>query len=42
MKRVAVVTQAAIPVEVDPGVEYRVFTMADGEQGKNLAIVEQL
>ena len=42
VKRVAVVTQAAVPVEVDPGVEHRVFTMADGEQGKNLATVEQL
>lgn len=42
VKRVAVVTQAAVPVEVDPGVEHRVFTMADGEQGKNLGTVEQL
>lgn len=42
VRRAAVVTQAAIPVEVDPGVDRRVFTMADGEHGKNLATVEQL
>lgn len=42
VRRAAVVTQAAIPVQVDPGVDHRVFTMADGEHGKNLATVEQL
>ena len=30
-RRVAVVTQASIPVEVDPGVDHRVFTIDEGE-----------
>lgn len=42
VERVAVVTQASVPVEVDPGVEHRVFTMGDGEQSKNLDTVEDL
>ncbi len=42
VRRVAVVTQESIPVEVDPGVEHRVFTMPDGEQGKDLGTVEDL
>ncbi|MGI8710769.1 MAG: 3-dehydroquinate synthase family protein [Acidimicrobiales bacterium] len=42
VERVAVVTQASIPVEVDPGVEHRVFTMAEGEHGKDLGTVEDL
>ena len=29
-RRVAVVTQASIPVEVDPGVDHRVFTIDEG------------
>ena len=41
-RRVAVVTQAGIPVEVDPGIEHRVFTIGDGESSKSLATVEQL
>jgi 5-deoxy-5-amino-3-dehydroquinate synthase len=40
--RVALVTQASIPVEVDPGVEHRVFTIAEGEHGKDLGTVEDL
>ncbi|MGH9119418.1 MAG: 3-dehydroquinate synthase family protein [Acidimicrobiales bacterium] len=40
--RVAVVTQAAIPVEVDPGVPFEVFTVPDGEQAKRLDVVEEL
>ncbi len=40
--RVAVVTQDAVGVEVDPGREHRVFTIPDGEAGKNLATVESL
>lgn len=40
--RVAVVTQESIPVEVDPGVEHRVFTMPEGEHGKDLGTVEDL
>ena len=42
VKRVAVVTQASIPVTVDPGVDHRVFTMPDGEHGKDLGTVEDL
>lgn len=41
-RRVAIVTQAGIPVEVDPGREHRVFLMGDGEEAKSLATVEQL
>jgi 5-deoxy-5-amino-3-dehydroquinate synthase len=41
-RRAAVVTQAGIGVEVDPGLEHQVFTMGDGEQAKTLATVEDL
>ncbi len=41
-KRVAVVTQAGIGVDVDPGREHRVFEMADGEAAKSMATVEDL
>ena len=41
-RRVAVVTQSGIDVAVDPGIEHRVFTMADGEEAKSLATVEHL
>ena len=41
-ERVAVVTQAGIGVEVDPGREHRVFTIGDGEDAKSLATVEDL
>ncbi|MEY2455537.1 MAG: 5-deoxy-5-amino-3-dehydroquinate synthase [Acidimicrobiaceae bacterium] len=41
-KRVAVVTQPGIGVDVDPGVEHRVFPIPDGEAGKSLATVESL
>ncbi|MBS1839059.1 MAG: 3-dehydroquinate synthase [Actinobacteria bacterium] len=41
-RRVAVVTQAGLPVEVDPGREHRVFTIGDGEQAKDLATVGEL
>ena len=40
--RAAVVTQERIGVEVDPGVEHRVFTIPDGEETKDLATVEGL
>jgi 5-deoxy-5-amino-3-dehydroquinate synthase len=40
--RVAVVTQAAIGFEVDPGREHEVFTIGDGEAAKSLATVEDL
>ena len=39
VSRVAVVTQDGIEVEVDPGVEQRVFTIPDGEQAKTLMAV---
>ena len=42
VKRVAIVTQESIPVEVDPGVDHRVFTMGEGEHGKDLGTVEDL
>jgi 5-deoxy-5-amino-3-dehydroquinate synthase len=41
-RRVAVVTQAELPVEVDPGVEHRVFLMGTGEPAKSLATIEAL
>src|SRR5579864_9543614 len=41
-RRAAVVTQEAIPWEVDSGVDQRVFHMDDGEDAKNLESVEQL
>ena len=41
-RRAAVVSQAGIPVEVDPGVEHRRFTIPDGEEAKSLATVERL
>lgn len=42
VRRAAVVTQASIPVTVDPGVDHRVFTMPEGEHGKDLGTVEDL
>jgi 5-deoxy-5-amino-3-dehydroquinate synthase len=41
-RRVAVVTQPAIDLAVDPGREHEVFTIGDGEQAKSLATVERL
>ncbi len=41
-RRVAVVTQATIPLTVDPGREHRVFTIGDGEAHKRLSTVEDL
>ncbi len=41
-RRVAVVTQPGIGIEVDPGREHRVFEMPDGEDAKSLATVEDL
>jgi 5-deoxy-5-amino-3-dehydroquinate synthase len=41
-RRVAVVTQAGIPLDVDPGIEFEVLTIGDGEQHKTLATVEGL
>jgi 5-deoxy-5-amino-3-dehydroquinate synthase len=42
IERVALVTQESIPVEVDPGVEHRTFTMPEGEEHKDLGTVEDL
>jgi len=42
VRRAAVVTQAAVGVEVDPGVEHQVWTMGEGEDAKSLATVEEL
>ena len=42
VRRAAVVTQAAIPYDVEPGVESRVFTIADGEPAKSLVTIEAL
>jgi 5-deoxy-5-amino-3-dehydroquinate synthase len=42
VERVAVVTQASIPVTVDPGHEHRVFTMGEGEDAKDMGTVEDL
>ncbi|MDQ2648740.1 MAG: 3-dehydroquinate synthase [Actinomycetota bacterium] len=41
-RRVALVTQAGIPLSVDPGREHRVFEIGDGEPAKSLATIEQL
>jgi 5-deoxy-5-amino-3-dehydroquinate synthase len=41
-RRIAVVTQANIGFEVDPGREHEVFTIGDGEAAKSLATVEDL
>jgi 5-deoxy-5-amino-3-dehydroquinate synthase len=41
-RRVAVVTQATIPLEVEPGRDHRVFVIDEGETAKSLATVEGL
>ena len=40
--RAAVVTQAGIPVAVEPGVEHKVFVVPDGERAKSMATVDEL
>lgn len=42
VRRAAVVTQRGIGVTVDPGVDSRVFTIADGEGAKSLSTIEML
>jgi len=42
VRRAAIVTQAGVGVEVDPGCEHRVFTIGQGEAHKSLATVEEL
>ena len=41
-RRCAVVTQAGIGIEVEPGRDHKVFTIGDGEAAKSLATVEEL
>ncbi|MDQ1374915.1 MAG: 5-deoxy-5-amino-3-dehydroquinate synthase, partial [Actinomycetota bacterium] len=41
-QRAAVVTQAAVEVPVDPGVEHQVFLIDDGEAAKSMETVEDL
>ena len=41
-RRAAVVTQEAIPLGVDPGVEHRTFVIGDGEAHKRMSTVEEL
>jgi 5-deoxy-5-amino-3-dehydroquinate synthase len=41
-RRAAIVTQAGIPLHVDPGVVHEVIEIGDGEQHKRLATVEML
>jgi 5-deoxy-5-amino-3-dehydroquinate synthase len=42
VRRAAIVTQEAVGVTVDPGVEHRTFTIPDGEDHKHLGTVEDL
>jgi 5-deoxy-5-amino-3-dehydroquinate synthase len=42
VRRTAIVTQANIPVAVDPGCEHAEFTIGEGEPAKSMATVEQL
>jgi 5-deoxy-5-amino-3-dehydroquinate synthase len=41
-RRAAVVTQAGIGIEVDPGIEHRTFLIGEGEETKTLSTVEDL
>ncbi|MGI8792047.1 MAG: 3-dehydroquinate synthase family protein, partial [Acidimicrobiales bacterium] len=41
-RRAAVVTQERIGIEVDSGIDQKVFTIDDGEDAKNIDSVEQL
>ncbi len=42
VRRAAIVTQANIPLSVDPGVPFERFEIGEGEQHKTLATIEQL
>lgn len=42
VKKVAVVTQAGVGVEVETGTDQRTFLIGEGEEAKSLATVEQL
>ncbi|MDO9176118.1 MAG: iron-containing alcohol dehydrogenase, partial [Actinomycetota bacterium] len=41
-RRAAIVTQAGIPLEVDPGLPFERFEIGHGEQHKSLATIESL
>ncbi len=41
-RRAAIVTQAGIPVQVEPGIAHELFVIGDGEEHKSLATVESL
>jgi 5-deoxy-5-amino-3-dehydroquinate synthase len=41
-RRAAVVTQAPVGVEVDPGIEHRTWTIPDGEAAKTMETAEEL
>ena len=41
-RRVAVVTQAGVPLEVDPGLPFERFEIGDGEEHKSLTTIETL
>lgn len=41
-RRAAIVTQASIPIEVDTGIDQRVFTIGEGEAAKSLSTIETL
>jgi 5-deoxy-5-amino-3-dehydroquinate synthase len=41
-RRAAIVTQAGIPMTVEPGVASETFVIGDGEQHKSMATIEQL
>ena len=40
--RAAIVTQAGVPLDVDPGIPFERFEIGDGEEHKTLATVEEL
>jgi 5-deoxy-5-amino-3-dehydroquinate synthase len=41
-RRVAIVTQAGVPLEVDPGVPFERFEIGEGEEHKSLTTIESL
>jgi 5-deoxy-5-amino-3-dehydroquinate synthase len=41
-QRAAIVTQASIPVRVDPGIAHEVFEIGGGERSKSMSTVEEL
>ena len=41
-RRAAIVTQAGIPLDVDPGIPFERFEIGDGEQFKTLSTIEAL